>query len=239
MKLFTFLTAFLLLSFNYSMASVTQDSSKCVGGGTVEHTVKFEKPHCLLKSRYSTVQKAFDRITEIATASMHCENNCTFAPKFNCKPEYGKTLGYPDFSETETHWCFSGTYKFSWECGDCEEVTSDTDDTEREVEDLAFSFSEPTTPKPGTTKASLQKIYPNPSNGILYLDLDIDQADSKVLLLLSDLSGKTIQQEEYNDVPRSVFHIDTDVSGQQNGLYLLSVYVNEQLIGTSKVSIQK
>ena len=69
-------------------------------------------------------------------------------------------------------------------------------------------------------------VYPNPTNGILNIELkNIDT--EKVSLTLTDVLGKEVLMKNYDTT--------IDVSFLENGIYFLSFYKNHQLLVTKKV----
>jgi hypothetical protein len=67
------------------------------------------------------------------------------------------------------------------------------------------------------------KLYPNPTNGILTVEisglLEVEQGEIRIL----DTSGRTVKYSE-SIAPQNTF----DLSGQANGIYLLRISLNDE-----------
>ena len=72
-------------------------------------------------------------------------------------------------------------------------------------------------------------IYPNPSSGII----NIESLKDFNNIIISDLSGKQIIKNKFT----FSYAINTDVSLLPLGLYFVSIYNNDILLYTKKISI--
>lgn len=65
-------------------------------------------------------------------------------------------------------------------------------------------------------------VYPNPSNGKVFLDIETS-APGKVELLVTDIQGKEVFRDSfYNDTPSKVQR-NLNIDGQKSGVYLLKI----------------
>jgi hypothetical protein len=62
-------------------------------------------------------------------------------------------------------------------------------------------------------------VYPNPSDGIFYLQATSGQ------LRVTDISGKTVLKEILTEAAHTI-----DLSGQAPGVYLLSIQTDKQVV---------
>jgi len=69
------------------------------------------------------------------------------------------------------------------------------------------------------------KIYPNPSNGFLYLDLQTDNQDFNYIIQIFDLSGKVIY-EKYSFKEQK---LKIDISKNPKGLYFIRIFNRKEL----------
>lgn len=74
-------------------------------------------------------------------------------------------------------------------------------------------------------------VYPNPTAGWLRLDRETNEP---LEVMVSNLLGQTLVKTTVTDLTS-----DFDLSPYPDGLYLLSVYQNHQLISTYKINKQK
>lgn len=74
--------------------------------------------------------------------------------------------------------------------------------------------SDPKNPETGI------KFFPNPTSGILYIDVPVDLLDSLIEVRVFSLLGKEIYYKEIKSTD------PIDLSGIQNGLYLLNLIGN-------------
>ncbi|MDX2174340.1 MAG: FG-GAP-like repeat-containing protein [Bacteroidota bacterium] len=69
------------------------------------------------------------------------------------------------------------------------------------------------------------KIYPNPTNGILNLEVE---NGSRIKLI--NVLGELVKEEELKPIKQSI-----DISNLKNGIYFLQIYDKESLIGKTKI----
>jgi hypothetical protein len=65
------------------------------------------------------------------------------------------------------------------------------------------------------------KVYPNPSNGTLNIDFNVEKANN-VKIVLSSISGQVIYQENINTL-NGVYKNNIDLNNQAKGVYVLSI----------------
>ncbi|MEM9921486.1 MAG: T9SS type A sorting domain-containing protein [Bacteroidota bacterium] len=251
MKKSIFILSFLLCLGLTNTALLAQDTQKC-GEGPAEHTHRISSTArlCYPKADYPTSAQAAEQFYQDVLSTVKCDNsNCSIPDRFDCEAVLIKVLQRPTASQDSTNWCFFDNVTIEWKCTPCTRIrTKDKDVPSEEPEPERRTGLDANGPKVSYVEfhelellkapASIHKVYPNPTSGILHLKLNVAVPDSKVVMTISDLSGKTIRQKAYADVPVSLYHIQTDMSDQANGLYLMSVRVNDKLISTSKVSVQ-
>jgi len=75
-------------------------------------------------------------------------------------------------------------------------------------------------------------VFPNPSNGLIRLELPAFNSETTVLQAV-DLTGRSIQTIEL--FPGKVF--DVDFTSLPKGMYILQAYSKEQVIGSTKIMI--
>lgn len=74
-------------------------------------------------------------------------------------------------------------------------------------------------------------IYPNPSNGLLNIEL---KNNDNSLIEIINILGETVYQEKI-----SMDHETLDIQFLSNGIYTMKVFENEKIISTGKIIIQK
>lgn len=79
-------------------------------------------------------------------------------------------------------------------------------------------------------------IYPNPTNGHLFINLT-DYAEKKVNLILSDVSGKELITK--NLASKHPLVAQLDLSNLNNGLYILYIKVENEAVIKKKISLTK
>jgi hypothetical protein len=78
-------------------------------------------------------------------------------------------------------------------------------------------------------------IYPNPSNGLLNIDINIANGND-VTVEVVDLLGSVVYFKNLNNT--SAQSLDVDLSNETNGVYFVKVKINEEVY-TSKVTLTK
>ncbi|UTW64251.1 T9SS type A sorting domain-containing protein [bacterium SCSIO 12741] len=91
----------------------------------------------------------------------------------------------------------------------------------------------------GNETPMIQRIYPNPVQDKVTLEINVAQDHSTIQIELYDLTGKKVYQESLQDVPESLSISSHNLQEVPNGTYILNVRVNNQLAGTSKISVSK
>ena len=81
------------------------------------------------------------------------------------------------------------------------------------------------------------KIYPNPTNNVAHIAMNLVEANS-VTIEVVDLLGKVVYSEEMGNLPAGRHLLDVDASSIGTGLYMFNIYVGGQKV-TERVSISK
>ena len=68
-------------------------------------------------------------------------------------------------------------------------------------------------------------VYPNPTSGIIHVDIEDSQSVNDVRIMLYDLSGKPVAKCDKGVI---------DISNQPNGVYVLKVMLNDK-VNTLKI----
>lgn len=85
----------------------------------------------------------------------------------------------------------------------------------------------------GTTAG---KIYPNPANNVFYLDMSLKR-EGNVTLQVVDMLGRIVSQHTY-ELSAGEQQIRTDVQNLPMGTYVVKGYMNNELLMSSKLSVQ-
>ena len=134
----------------------------------------------------------------------------------------------------KVNWNFRGRVVKAWHCSNCGVLKATPNNEEHH-----YSFSKIETSSTNLSDARLHKIFPNPSTGLVNLAITTAKEHGEVLIKVFDLSGKMVNQEIYQADPDSKFLAQMDLSALNTGVYLVSTFVDEQLIGTTKVTVEK
>ncbi|MFN4298489.1 MAG: T9SS type A sorting domain-containing protein [Thermaurantimonas sp.] len=100
-----------------------------------------------------------------------------------------------------------------------------------------ISVKEPNEESVNQQKQSLS-LYPNPANGYTTVDLTLQQPTT-VEILARDLTGKTVKKIRFDQVNPEVKSLKIDVSDLKAGTYIVELYANAKLNGSSKLVIVK
>ncbi len=217
---------------------------------------------CFKKSIFKTIENAKDTLESDLKAHLTCDNSgCPDKKKYDCEAvlkEFLHGTGTLVENAAKTHWCTRGKkIVFSWKCTPCErdtavviiieeeeEVPLPDGETTEDTEGLDHAHDHQ--PSSQTLKKDqqnslgyIERIAPNPSSDLFHINLVLRQNDSPVEVRVSDLNGKLLLQDHHINGQQSNLTLSTDLSDFQSGLYLLSVLVDGQLIGTEKISIYR
>ncbi len=69
------------------------------------------------------------------------------------------------------------------------------------------------------------KVYPNPTNGTLYVDFNVEKA-SDMKVMVSNINGQIVYEENHNTF-NGTYKKSIDLSDQSKGVYLLSIISNK------------
>ncbi len=72
-------------------------------------------------------------------------------------------------------------------------------------------------------------VYPNPSNGKVFLDLETE-ASGEIELLVTDMQGKEIFKDTFYSTPSTKMQRNLNIDGQKSGIYLLKITSNGKSI---------
>lgn len=75
------------------------------------------------------------------------------------------------------------------------------------------------------------KVYPNPTNGLVHIVLPNEQNAKSSKLFLKDMTGRSIELE----FDQSSSLIDIDLSSYSNGVYLLELYADDEMISRKQI----
>ncbi len=76
-------------------------------------------------------------------------------------------------------------------------------------------------------QANVIKMYPNPTNALLTVEIE-----NGTKLNIVNVLGQLVKEEDINTVDKNK---NIDIRNLQNGIYFLQVFDNEKLIGTAKI----
>lgn len=76
-------------------------------------------------------------------------------------------------------------------------------------------------------------VFPNPTTGIINLELNLDKEQNTRIRLL-DLTGRMIK-EMHTQTPIGLQHLNLDISEFTDGTYLLQVFANDKLVQITKI----
>jgi hypothetical protein len=83
-------------------------------------------------------------------------------------------------------------------------------------------------------ETSRLKIYPNPVRDIATLEINAESNNTNLLIVISDLTGKTVYQKQTVSVGKN-FREKIDMSNLIKGIYLVTVYFDGQQKQSLKV----
>ena len=191
--------------------------------------------NCTSRINGKTEQEALAHIfAELMIKLSGACNSSGCKPAGTCKlSKYKFSTDKLTTSHTADDWCFAGTTVINWTCSRCRTKAPDPNNQ------YNYSFSEIESPLDNHTEASLHHIFPNPSTGLVNLEVTTAKDQGEVVIKVFDLTGKIVHQEIFQADPDAKFMAQMDLSELDRGVYLISTFVDEQLIGTSKVSVEE
>jgi len=80
------------------------------------------------------------------------------------------------------------------------------------------------------------KVFPNPARTFFIIEYDLRDFDQGGTIMISDQSGKLITSISINDLQNQMIVSTATFS---SGIYLIRLFVNDQLKAVEKVNIQK
>lgn len=244
----------LIFCLTLTFATQAQNQLNC-NEGPAEHTVVLNPPLCYPKADYdSSYFKILEQFEKDLLTMVTCINNCPIPDLFECHPEFVRfTQGGP-LIETDTDYCFGGTVKFEWKCSPCrrindvetepenEEAPGENDgelQNEENGHSSNYNFSPLQNISHTKNLGAIKEIYPNPMSDFFFANILVEQENSQVVLEVYDLSGQLVFDKMYEQVPRSIFNTRNTLTKVTNGIYILNVKINQQLVGTSKLTVQR
>ncbi len=90
--------------------------------------------------------------------------------------------------------------------------------------------------KTNEINSNVIEVYPNPASNLAYLKLDLNQ-DQTITYKMTDITGKIILQKKLNTVAAA--YETVDISQFSNGVYFISVELQDRSVVTKKLVIQK
>ena len=179
-----------------------------------------------------TEKEALAHLLSTHLARLSCNDVDCNPSDLTCKVKYDFVTKKLKTKHSATQWCFRGSVQILWHCPDCHKKVNNPNN------EYSFSFSEIENPFDNHTEANLHKIFPNPSTGLVNLEVTTAKDHGEVVIKVFDLSGKMVNQENFQADPDSKFLAQIDLSELNSGVYLVSTFVDNQLIGTSKVTVK-
>ncbi len=125
------------------------------------------------------------------------------------------SIEFPDASVTETGSLVAGTYEFELT------ITDNSGAISRDT--LAVNVEEPGY-NPDLQDNSL-RIYPNPVVGTATLEINTSQANSKLLVIITNMQGQVVYKKEFASEGKNIKN-PIDMSNLANGTYAIIVYFN-------------
>lgn len=184
-------------------------------------------------------QRAIEQFKDYMLSGYTCKtDNCPRPPRSKCGP---RIISHPEPTREDGQWCFEGDVE--WECTKCTAIipadTAPSDSDDSDVAPMLESDEGVFHSESSKTFATIQTLAPNPSTGIVQLDVQITNRTVKqITVQVSDISGKVVWSEKYSNIFTPTFSTQLDLSHVARGIYFTSVFANQKLIGTSKLSIQ-
>lgn len=89
---------------------------------------------------------------------------------------------------------------------------------------------------PARINQKLLKVFPNPAGSYFIIEYDLRETEGRAILLLSDLTGRSILSMVPEDKQNQQL-ISTD--SYSTGLYILQLFINNELIESHKIEISK
>ncbi len=252
----SFFTLLLLGSMSSQLIAQSADlTQRC--GGKKTFTRKFSSVQCYPKKDYPTKEDAKKQLFEDldGDADFTClADSCLNPTDFTCEVD-NINLDKGNFADKGDEWCTAKPrIVITWSCTNCTRKPKDTEEkprdevppTEGEGSDredsesgaLDTNFSAASVQQSSNNFGRIERISPNPSSGLFQVNVLNEYEDGQLDLVATDLMGKVLRQKRYTNISASNFHSQIDLSDFQAGIYLLSVRINGQLVGTSKVIVQ-
>ena len=86
------------------------------------------------------------------------------------------------------------------------------------------------------TDQKLLKVFPNPAGHYFIVEYDLREIEDKTVMVLSDLNGRLVSSFIPNDKQNQQV-ISTDTYSP--GMYILQLFINNELVETHKIEIAK
>ena len=129
-----------------------------------------------------------------------------------------------DSANTEVQGLIEGTYEFELQVKDNEGAEAkDTVQVTVGLERLA----------PENLTGNL-KVYPNPVHTITNLEVNTGRNNTNIMLVISDISGKTVYKDQFVSASGNVKH-QINMSNLIKGVYVISVYFDGMIKSSVKV----
>jgi len=99
---------------------------------------------------------------------------------------------------------------------------------------LSVNSANPSLSLNGIQMSNLLKVYPNPVANVTTLEINIPIPNIDVMMTITDMNGSTVYKKKINSGYGLVSE-QIDMSRFQEGVYVLSVILNGQIIKSLKV----
>jgi len=236
-------------------APVVQNPAQCEGSRTWTFTIP-NKLCFKLSDFENDIKKVIIAFHKNNIGTLSCDpSNCTPNPSnFKCSID---SIRNPDNSNLTIdstsragQICFSGAHSIDYYCGSCTFVppgpgpgnpnpTNTNQGIHNNTNQMSISFTDVALPKTGAKSNQIKRLYPNPTDGIFNLELEVEKEDSQINYIVTDISGKVVFEKEYDNTTQASMNTKNDISHLSNGLYFLVVQINGEVIGTSRIMVQK
>lgn len=229
----------MLISWLLSTGIFAQTTLKCGESGT-EDIPTF----CYPKEDYNNdIDQAKAQLTADLISGYTCEvDECARPAISTCSPVVTKLPG--SLTQGDNAWCFSGTAR--WKCTDCTRITPDTiigepfppidhfrADTDISIDPLEEHHIHSAQ---SANAASIHKVFPNPTSDKVRIQVNTIDAQNSIRLILRNTAGQILQTKAYDHFGKTLYNTQMDITSLSAGMYFLQVEINDQLIGSSKVT---
>lgn len=226
-------------------SSFAQDLGKSIDCETSSRfNIKLEKTICINALKASTLELAKKRLAQLL--DLTC-NPCPVKPDEQaCKVTIDSFIvGGLTMNEDSTRWCTGKLINLFFSCDECIDTIDSSPFIEEGInqisdqvlldnsEEEAFRLEEI------ISEVSYWRIFPNPTSGQTELEINTSEAVREVKLIARNIAGQIVYEKDYGASAKGTFKARADLSVLSNGWYMLSVYLDDELLGTEKIAISK